>query len=262
MGLSGATRLHVIVGDPVAQTKSPEGLTREFAARGADAICVPLQVASEHFDTAMRTLADAGNVDGVILTIPHKFAGVAHCSSLSARARVLGAVNVLSRVSGGWAGDMTDGAALVAALRARGCEPRGLRVLLVGAGGAGSAVALALVEAGVSELAVCEPDAGRRDRLLAAFAGRSVRAASADPSGFGLVVNATPLGMTPGDAMPVDAARLDPGCVVADFITAPEVTPLLAAAGKRGCVTVTGMDVFKGGVGLLADILLEPHAQA
>jgi shikimate dehydrogenase len=70
------------------------------------------------------------------------------------------------------------------------------------------------------------------------------------------VVNATPVGMTPDDPLPVDAARLDRGACVADLITRPVVTPLLEAARGRGCLIVTGADMFAVQAGTMADILL------
>src|ERR1700736_3441471 len=144
--LNGETRLHLIVGDPVAQTKSPSGLTAEFAARGVNAICIPLHVVPADFDDVMRAAKRVRNIDGIVITVPHKFAALRHCDEVTDRARLLGAVNVLHRVAAGrWRGDMTDGTAMVAALRRAGCEPAGRRALVVGAGGAGSAVALALI---------------------------------------------------------------------------------------------------------------------
>jgi shikimate dehydrogenase len=257
--LDGETRLHLIVGDPVAQTKSPAGLTREFAARKVNAICVPVHVTAADFDAVMTAAKRVRNIDGIVVTMPHKFAALRHCDEASARARILGAVNLLHRVAGGWRGDMTDGTATVAALRRAGCEPAGRNALVVGAGGAGSAVALALIEADVASLAVADTDAARRDGLLARLAVRvaaAVRAGSADPAGFGVVVNATPAGMRPGDPLPVDAARLDPGAVVADLITRPAVTPLLEAARRHGCAIVTGDDMFAVQAGIMADLLL------
>jgi shikimate dehydrogenase len=258
--LDGETRLHLIIGDPVAQTKSPEGLTREFAARKVNAVCVPFHVAAEDFDAVMTAAKRVANIDGIVVTIPHKFAALAHCDETTERARILGAVNVLHRIAPRrWRGDMTDGTAMVGALRRAGCEPAGRRALVVGAGGAGSAVALALVEARVASLAVADTDAKRRDALLArlkSLPGAAVAAGGADPGGFGLVVNATPAGMRPDDPLPVDAARLDAGAVVADLITKPAVTPLLEAARRRGLTIVTGEDMFAVQAGTMADILL------
>jgi shikimate dehydrogenase len=258
--LNGETRLHVIVGDPVGQTKSPAGLTAEFAARRVNAVCVPIHVTSPDFDAFMAAAKRVLNLDGIVITIPHKFAALRHCDEMSDRARFLGAANVLHRIAGArWRGDMTDGVAMVAALRKAGCELDGRRALVVGAGGAGSAVALALIEAGVAVLAIAEVDAGRRNRLIARLEEQKpgvVTAGSADPTGFDLVVNATPIGMAPNDPMPVEAQRLEAAATVADLITRPAETPLLEFARLRGCRTVSGADMFAVQAGYMADILL------
>jgi shikimate dehydrogenase len=95
------------------------------------------------------------------------------------------------------------------------------------------------------------------------LAGRgAVRAGSSDPTGFGLVVNATPAGMREGDPLPVDAARLDRGAVVADLVTKPAITPLLDAARRRGAAIVTGEDMFAIQAGTMADLLLAPRGVA
>ena len=115
--LNGETRLHIIVGDPVGQTKSPAGLTAEFAARKVDAVCVPIHVTADDFDAFMAAAKRVRNLDGIIVTIPHKFSALRHCDEVSDRARFLGTVNLIHRIAGGrWRGDMTDGFAMVAAL--------------------------------------------------------------------------------------------------------------------------------------------------
>ena len=129
----------------------------------------------------------------------------------------------------------------------------------MGAGGAGSAIALALAEAGVAALAVHDADAARRDgllRTLAEMGGAEARAGSPDPAGFDLVVNATPAGMRPGDALPVLADRLEGRMFVADVVTAPEITPMLQAARALGCGTQTGVGMFTAQLELIADFLL------
>jgi shikimate dehydrogenase len=262
--LNGETRLHLIVGDPVGQTKSPSGLTREFAARNVNAACVPVHVAAPDFDDFMCAARRVRNIDGIVVTMPHKFAALRHCDEVSERARFLGAVNLLHRsTESRWRGDMTDGTAMVMALRRTGCEPCGRSTLLLGAGGAGSAVALALIEAGVATLAVADIDTGRRDGLVRRLAARGpavVREGEADASGFGLIINATPAGMRPTDPLPIDVARLDPSAVVADFVTGPAMTPLLEAASERGCKVVTGDDMFAVQAVVMADILLAAPA--
>jgi shikimate dehydrogenase len=266
LSLDGETRLHLIIGDPVAQTRSPAGLTQEFARRWVNAVCVPVEVAAADFDQFMRAAKRARNIDGMVITVPHKFAALDHCDEASEHARFLGAANLLRRLGADrWAGDMTDGIAMGAALRRAGCEPDGRRALLVGAGGAGSAVALALIEGGVASLTVADLDAARRDALvqrLAARAGSRVQSGAADAAGFDLIVNATPSGMRPDDLLPLDIARLEPSACLADLITRPVMTPLLEAARRRGAMVVTGEDMFAVQAGIMADILLAPQPRA
>jgi shikimate dehydrogenase len=154
---------------------------------------------------------------------------------------------------------MTDGGGFVAALKRSGFDPRGKRALQVGAGGAGSALALSLCMEGVSALSLCDTDTAKRDALIARRArhGHKVTPADqADPAGFDLIVNATPAGMRDGDPLPVDVARLEAGMFVADIITMPLRTPLLAAAQARGCRTQNGQDMFNAQGDFITEFLL------
>lgn len=261
LSLNGATRVHYIVGDPIAQVKSPGDVTRAFAARGLDAVVIPAHVAPAALAGWLAGVSMAQNVDGVFVTVPHKFACFGLCATASERARFLGAVNTMRRnADGTWHGDMFDGLGYVAALRDRGCEPRGRRALLVGAGGAGSAIAHALVQEGVAALSIHDGDVARRDALVGRLASLDrcpVTAGSADPSGFDLVVNASPAGMRAGDPLPVDVQRLGAACFVGCVITAPAVSPLIAAARERGCGTATGADMFARVRDLMIEFLVE-----
>ena len=258
--LSGATRLNFILGDPIAQVKSPAGVTRSFQQRGRDAILVPVQVASEHLGLFLETATILKNLDGVIVTVPHKFGCYERCASASERSTFLGTVNVMRRrPEGGWHGDIVDGLGFVGAARKHGRDPKGERALLVGAGGAGSAIALALVDAGVSELAIHDAESRRRDALIARLnsLGRArVFAGSPDPTGFGFVGNATPAGMNPQDPLPLEADKLSPSAYVGCVITSPAVSPLIAAARARGCTTGVGADMYEALQEKMVDFLL------
>jgi shikimate dehydrogenase len=258
--ITGATRLNVIVGDPIAQVKSPAGMTAGFAERGHDGVVVPVRVAPADLDAFLTVADKLTNLDGIIVTVPHKFACRKHCASGTERADFLGAVNIMRRrKDGAWHGEMVDGLGFVGAVRAQGFDPAGKRALLVGAGGAGSAIALALVEAGVRELAIADADAERRDSLIVRLAARGpakVVAGSDDPSGFDLVANATPAGMRPGDPLPVDASRLSPATFVGCVITVPAVSPIIAAARERGCRTSTGSEMYAALQNAMLDFLL------
>jgi shikimate dehydrogenase len=254
---SGATRLHVIIGDPIAQVKAPGGLTREFARRGRDWIVVPLQLGRADVGAGFSVLSRARNVDGLIATVPHKFALASHCATLSERARFLGAANVARRnTDGSWHGDMLDGEGFTEAAAGAGCHMQGARALLIGAGGAGSAIALSLLDHGVARLAVRDVDSDRRNALIAKLASRfgaRVSAGADEVSDVDLLVNATPIGMRADDPLPLDIVGLTATTFVGDVITVPEITLLLAAARDRGCRIQTGVGMFERNIGLMAD---------
>ncbi|MEO7403692.1 MAG: shikimate dehydrogenase, partial [Burkholderiales bacterium] len=239
---SGATRVIFIVGDPIAQVKSPAGVTQALHDRGIDLVVVPAHVAPADLPAFFDTARRMRNVHGVIATVPHKFDALALCESVTPRARSIGAINVARRTAGGaWFGDMCDGEGHVAGIRRAGCEPRGKRALLIGAGGAGSAIGHALVDAGVAAIAVHDRDAARCESLagrLRIYGPASVAIGSDDPTDFDLVVNASPLGMRGDDPLPVLAARLSKSTFVSDVVTMPAVQPLIAAARARGCGTM------------------------
>lgn len=258
--LDGETRLSVIIGTPIAQVRSPEGITRELQARGLNALLVPMEIAPRDVAALISALGRVPNLDGIVVTVPHKQAAFACCDETSERAGFLGAVNVMRRrPDGTFAGDHLDGESLSAALRSKGFDPSGRRVLLLGAGGAGSAIGLALLEAGAGILTICDTNAARREALAARLAVRfpaRAQTGDADARGFDLVVNATPQGMRAGDAAPVDITQITSAMAVADAVTPPGVSALIAAARAAGCNTVAGPEMFDAGAALLADFLV------
>lgn len=259
--VDGATRLHLIIGDPIAQVRSPAGISASFQRRGANALVVPAHITSGDVDGVLASAKRIGNVDGIIATIPHKFALLAHATRKTSRAETLGAANLLRReADGGWLAEMSDGLGQVGALRKAGADPKGRRALLVGAGGAGSAIALALLDAGVASLAIYDADAARRDALIKRLgptaSGRAIAARSNDPAGADLVVNATPAGMKAGDPMPVAVERLALGTAVGCVITTDGGSPFVAAARAKGLTAATGLDMFHAQVEIIADFLL------
>jgi shikimate dehydrogenase len=259
-GLSGETRLFPIIGDPIIFVKSPQRLTSGFDARGHNGICVPMQVPDGSLEVVIRGLTRTSNVDGLLITMPHKFSAFSYCATSSERAKLLGVVSVMRRnADGSWHGDMLDGLAFVKAQKDGGAEPDGARVLLVGAGGAGSAIAIALLEAGVRELVVHDRDESRVAHLfeLLSDLGRG-RATSGppDPSGCDMVCNATPLGMAAGDPLPVVTNFLTASMFVGDVIAGHGVTPLLLAAQALGCKTANGVQMVEAVQEMMLDFMI------
>ncbi|ATN36900.1 hypothetical protein ACO34A_24310 (plasmid) [Rhizobium sp. ACO-34A] len=128
--------------------------------------------------------------------------------------------------------------------------------LLIGAGGVGSAIAFALLDAGVRQLAIYDFDRDKLSELMVRLdlihPGKVVPG-SINPIGFDLVVNATPLGMRADDPLPIEVAKLTPSTFVADVVTSPEITPLLAAAQAIGCNIQTGVGFFASAMKLMVE---------
>jgi len=258
--LSGASRVHFIVGDPIAQVKSPAGVTQAFHDHGNNAFVMPAHVAPADLAAWVAGVSLTKNVDGIIVTVPHKFACADLCGTTSERAAFLHTVNTMRRnPDGTWHGDMFDGLGFVSAMNDNGCNPEGKKALLVGAGGAGSAIAHALVMAGVSALAIYDEDSTRRETLVNRLAGLNkcpVTSGNADPTGFDVVLNATPVGMKDGDPYPLQADKITADMFVGCVITQPAVTPLIATARAKGCKTMTGAHMFGRVRDLMVDFLL------
>ena len=259
--LSGETRLFPIIGDPIIFAKSPQRLTSGFEARGHNGICIPMQVSEADLDVVMPGLTRTPNVDGVLVTMPHKFAAFSYCATSSERANMLGVVSVMRRnPDHTWHGDMLDGLAFVKAQKDEGAQPEGARVLLIGAGGAGSAIAIALLEAGVRELIIHDTDETRSAKLLELVSGLGrgrVTLGLPDPTGCDMVCNATPMGMAAGDPLPVAANLLTSSMFVGDVIAGHGVTPLLQAAEAAGCRTANGVQMVEAVQEMMLDFMLE-----
>jgi shikimate dehydrogenase len=110
----------------------------------------------------------------------------------------------------------------------------------------------------VACLALHDADARRRDRLIARLAPMraDIIAGSPDPTGFDLVINATPMGMNPDDPLPIEAEKMRAGAFAADVVTSPERTRFLEKAAARGCGTQVGTAMFAAQADYIADFLL------
>lgn len=264
--VDGATLLFPILGDPIAQVKSPAGISREFHAKGHNALCIPLHVKPADFDTAMRGVKAMQNCAGFILTVPYKLRAMPYVDKPSARAQRIGAVNIVRRDGDSWVGDMLDGVGCTRALRNNlGFEFKGKRALVIGAGGAGSAIVDSIAEAGAAAITIFDLDRAKADDIAARFgkahAGCTFTVGAAVAEGHDLIVNATPFGMGEGDGMPAPFGKLDPNVVVADVITKPEITPLLAHAKACGCRISTGVQMYQAQAAMIADYLIPEKAR-
>ena len=191
------------------------------------------------------------NCPGCVVTIPHKQEAARQADELSPRARDLGAVNVIRRTDQGrLIGDMVDGIGFLEALKLHGFDVEGKRVVVFGAGGAGSAIAYSAAESNAAEIVVIDKDRARQQDLLNLISSRYPSVVLSDRiaslAGFHLAVNATPLGMNGDPNVPFPLDTLESHTLVADVVTEPEITPWLAGAKARGCPVQTGYEMTLG----------------
>ncbi len=260
MTITGRTRLMGIVGDPVAPLRSPALFNETFARLGLDAVFVAFEVPAGELPAAWIGLSRLRNLDGLVITMPHKEAVIPLLDALGPTAQRTGTVNTARRrPDGGWEGEMFDGEGFRDGLERAGHPVCGTAILQVGCGATGRAIAHALARAGAARLVLHDTAPSRAATLAralsAAYPGLSVVEGAPNTTGHDFVVNATPLGLREGDPLPFAASHLRPSQIVADVIPNPEVTPLIAAARAAGCATVTGRAMHEGQARLAAAYL-------
>ena len=245
------TTLVGVMGYPVRHSLSPLLHNTAFAALELNWTSLAFEVAPGQVAGALSGVRALG-LAGISVTMPHKAEVAALVDECSPVARALGAVNCVVNREGTLWGENTDGAGFLASLaRGAGFNPAGRRCLVLGAGGAARAVALALAGAGCADVAVLNRTAARAD-AVAALAGKVGRVGrfddDADVAQADLVVNATPVGMAGTGAEDegwlVRPSLLHRGQVVADLIYAPRPTAWLAAAADGGARTVDGLGML------------------
>ena len=247
--ISGRTKVIAHIGYPTESFKAPMIYNPWFEAKGVDAVVVPLGVRSEDFEALFRPLWRITTLHGALITMPHKIAVMRQVDELTTTAQIAGSCNaVLKRPDGSLLGDMFDGAGFVRGVQRKGMQLEGARALVVGAGGVGSAIAASLAASGLAAITVFDANAEAAEqlagRLRTHYPKLDVQTGSKDPAGYDLVVNATPLGMKPGDPMPIDIDRVAPGTFVGEVVMKEEFTPLLRAAQAKGCPVQVGTDML------------------
>jgi shikimate dehydrogenase len=250
VSISGATRLAAVIGDPVRHSLSPAMHNAAFAAAGLDWLFVALPVPRGAGARALDAVRVLG-LEGLSVTMPHKADAAAGCDEVRGDAARLHSVNCVSRgANGQLVGESTDGEGFLRSLREAGHDPSGMGALVLGAGGAGRAVVLALAQAGARVRIAARRRVAAADAAALAPGIETVAWAAVGEVGRGcdLVVNATPIGMgsAPGGEveLPFSADQLGAGHVVADLVYLPRRTPLLELAAASGAATVDGVGML------------------
>ena len=238
-----------VIGDPVAHSLSPV-IHRAMIQQTGTAYCYDVRTVRPEELADFVDRARAGGCAGCNVTMPLKEAIVPLLDEVDNGAATCGAVNTVCFREGRAIGYNTDGAGFLDSLAGNGFDPQGQRVLLLGAGGAATAVCHALAQAGAARIAVCDRSIGRAETLAARYPGRAVAGGLDELMRYAaesrLVVNATSQGMAGcaafGDLSFLRAAPED--AVVYDLVYHPRRTALLEAASGLGLRTVGGIDLL------------------
>ena len=249
MIITGHTELIAHIGYPTHAFKAPMIYNPWFEKCGVNAVVVPMGCKPDDYPVFLRAMFKLSNIRGALITMPHKIATVGLLDEISPTAAIAGSCNAVRLgADGKLQGDMFDGEGFVRGLLRKGCVLQGVRVLVVGCGGVGSAIAASLAAAGVAAIGLFDPhdaaQAGLGHRLQQHYPALQVSTGSNDPAGFDVVVNATPMGMNAGDPMPMDVNRIAPDAFVGEVVMKTEMTAFLEAAKARGCRYQIGSDML------------------
>lgn len=247
--VTAATRVLALLGDPVSHSLSPHTQNAAIRALGLDGVYVALRCGESDVPGLLRALARAGG--GGNVTVPHKAVAAKAVERRTPAVEATGACNTFWLEDGEVWGDNTDVHGVTAAIRTlMGRSIAGARVLLVGAGGAARAAAFALATHAAREIVVLNRTA-ERAREIAAFARpeTEIRVAPSiaelGSDGFDLAINATSLGLKPGDPLPLDPASAPPVDAALDLVYARGgETPWVRAMRERGIPTADGTEML------------------
>jgi len=247
--INGHTEIIAHIGYPTHTFKSPMIYNPYFESAGINAVVVPMGCKAENFPLFLKSVFTLENIRGALITMPHKVSTVGLLDEVTATVRVAGACNAVKRLPDGrLVGDMFDGAGFVRGVQRKGFDVTGKRVLVVGTGGVGCAIAASLAGAGIAAISLFDVNTSGclalAKRLKDHYPPIDVRTGSNDPAEHDLVVNATPMGMNEGDPLPMDVSRLSPDTFVGEVVMKTETTAFLAAAQARGCRTQVGTDML------------------
>ena len=235
--LSGATTVCGIVLHPASHTRSPAMHNAAFAALGLDAVYLPFDVPPEHLGRAMDGARGLG-LRQLAVSIPHKLAVMEHLDEVDETARRIGAVNTVTRTGHRLVGTNTDGLGAIRALEAE-VELKGVRAVVLGAGGTARALVVALIARGARVVVLNRTPA--RATAVADELGADGAGPLSDLSGtpHELLVNTTSVGLG-SDESPVESSAIASESIVMDAVYEPERTRLLRDAEQRGARTISG----------------------
>jgi shikimate dehydrogenase len=275
--MSHSERFHLtgIIGWPIKHSRSPGLHNYWLAQHGLTGAYVPLSIAPEGLERALRALPALG-FSGVNLTIPHKEAALRFIDRADELAQRVGATNCVTvEADGSLSATNTDGFGYLASIAETDATWRADAgpIVVLGAGGAARAILLALIDKGAKDIRLINRTAPRADDLAREFGG-SIRtvawSARADAcEGAAMLVNTTSQGMSGQPQLDIDLGKLPQTALVSDIVYIPLETALLAQARQRGNRVVGGLGMllhqarpaFRSWFGIMPDVTPQLRAQ-
>lgn len=246
-GLSPVSEIFAIIGSPVFHSLSPRLHNAAYREMNYPALFLPLQV--ECFDEFWRDVVCSRALDslgfpinGMTVASPHKEAALLTAKMISPMSRQAESANILVRHNGWWKADTTDPEVIYMASRERSVQVRHKRAAVIGCGGAGRAIAAALVQSGAGVTLInrgSERGLHASDLLGLPY----LPLPGFDAGGYDIVVNATPVGRD-SDEVPFDLKTLNTEVVVIDLVYGARPTPLVGSTLAREQVAIDGRDVL------------------
>ena len=252
--ITTATQFCAVIGSPVAHSLSPAIHNAAFRAMNLDFVYLACHV--ENVKDALAGMRALGNFRGMSITIPHKTDAMKHVDEIDPADRAIGSINTVICENGRLIGSGTDGPGALKALSDAGVDVDGKKILMIGAGGAGRAIAFTLaLKARPSSITLLDLDKTVLDRLASdltagsetiiishLFSDEALAAAMAQAD---LVIHSTPVGMHPHEErslVPVNLFR--PDQTIFDVVYTPLKTRLLKDAAAAGLETISGVEMF------------------
>ena len=248
--INGKTKLYGLFADPVDHLQTPTAFNHLIASMSLDATFVPFHVSAEQLPVAITGLRAIRNCPGFCVSLPHKNAVAELCDELMPNALACGVVNgVRFDSKRRLIGETFDGLGMIRAISVHRNLDNNSRVLLVGAGGVGRSIAVALALEGIGHLTIINRTSDKSQHLAETVQNAQpscdVHTATAgDVHHHDIIINATSVGMQKKDPLPIDITAARPGTLVAEVIMKPEHTRLLQVARSLGLDVVPGREML------------------
>ncbi|HXQ40734.1 MAG TPA: hypothetical protein VN821_05680 [Candidatus Udaeobacter sp.] len=244
-----------MIGSPLAHVLTPALLNARLAGNDLGLSVTPREIGTSDLAAYVAAVRGKDAVMGLVVTTPLKEAICGHLDRKTALVELIGSCNCIRADDRSWIGANFDGFGFARALADAGVPLKGKRVLLMGCGGAGKAIAERVAGEGAAALFISDPMAGRAAAFAHRLGSKTVAAGDFPSGGIDIVVNASPLGMKPDDPSPVPA-EIVAGCsVVVDIVVAAD-SRLRRFARERGKRVVEGEAMVRSQIDLFRSFIL------